>query len=87
MNFTDNNIDQMLRQMAKEDGYDARKLWPITDKMLSQDTLPCEQEQPEQIEVQYVREPVAGEHVFGAAVLLVCIAAFAIVVGLVWFFN
>ena len=47
------------------------------------DTAPAECE-PDEVQVEYEREPVAAGAVFGAAVLLICIAGFAIIALVAW---
>lgn len=69
----DPDINRFQRQQATEDGYDMRTRWPHMSRIPNDDVSPCEQETPEVIEVEYVREPLAGQHVFGSAVLLICI--------------
>ena len=91
MNFTDNSpmprrypadpqMDQALRDIAWEDDYNAGSLMPHTDRLLSQDTLPCEQEQPEQIEVKYEREPVLSRGDLAAGLFTVGLALLGLAV-------
>ena len=82
LNPSNTDIDRMFREMAKADGYDARKL-VHTDRLLRTDSQPCET--PD--DTTSDPAPVAGEHVFGAAVVCVCIALGFIVAVLAWVFS
>lgn len=70
------DVDDLLREMALMDGYDARNLFPITDLRLKDDVAPCEQNEPPTIEVTYEKESPSVLHkalwfVVGLIVVLV----------------
>ena len=74
------DIDALLRRMAKEDGYDARKLWH-TDRLLRDDTLPSEQERIECVERDW--KPITWPETFARVVIATLGTLTA--AGAVWF--
>ena len=86
------DIDLMLRDMAKRDGYDARKIMcepsklPITDRLLH-DVSPCEQEQPDIIVTEWVPESQHEKDYFSACVVCVCIATGIAIALWAWLTN
>lgn len=86
MNLTDHDIDAMFRQMARDDGYDARKLLH-TDRLLRDDLAPCEQEQPDIIVTEWVPESQHEKDYFTACVVCFCIAGGIAIALWAWLTN
>jgi len=72
--ITTADIDAALHDQARADGYDAG---PLRD-----DTQPCDT--PDAIEVEYLPESVLARHTFDAAVMLICMVAFAAIAFIAW---
>ena len=77
------DIDAMFRQMAREDGYDARRM--SHDPL--HDTAPAECE-PDEVQCEYEREPVMSKGDLQAVVFVIAMAALGLVVlGVMWWIR
>ena len=72
--ITTADIDAALHDQARADGYNAGPL--------RNDTQPCDTE--DVLPVEYERESVLARHTFDAAVMLICMAAFAAIAFIAW---